>query len=163
MATWQIQIPREQHTSLQVGDIIFYTNTSAASNFSVEELSASANPLPGASGSPISIFTVGGSTTVFNGTNGQSLQRLGILQVINNTTSLDDGTETTTLSISAQNTSAQAPTHLPPNTSFIFFVKDNRVNTVSLLGYFAKIQFKNDSKKKAELFTVSAEISESSK
>jgi len=152
MATWQIQIPREQHTSLQVGDIIFYTNTSVAYNFSVESLSASANPLPDASSSPISMFTVG-----------DSIQRLGILQVINNTTSLDDGTETTTLSISAQNISAQAPTHLPPNTSFIFFVKDNRVNTVSLLGYFAKIQFKNDSKEKAELFTVSAEISESSK
>ena len=168
MATWQIQIPRDQHTSLQIGDIIYYTNTSGSSNYSVVDLSANATPLDGSNTSAISFFTVGGSTSVFNvnneGSSGQSLQRLGILQVINNTTSLDDGTETTTLSISVQSTfNITAPTHLPPNKSFIFFIKDNRVNSVSLLGYFAKIQFKNDSKKKAELFTVSAEISESSK
>ena len=119
MATWQIQIPRDQHTSLQIGDIIYYTNTSGSSNYSVVDLSANATPLDGSNTSAISFFTVGGSTSVFNvnneGSSGQSLQRLGILQVINNTTSLDDGTETTTLSIQAQSTfGITAPTPSPP-------------------------------------------------
>ena len=84
--------------------------------------------------------------------------RLGDVASINNTTSLDDGTETTTLVINVFNTGGPSPSI----NDFVFFVK-NKINITSLLGYFAKMQFKNDDKDRAELFAVSTEISESSK
>ena len=47
--------------------------------------------------------------------------------------------------------------------SFIMFSKDNKVNTSSMLGYYASIEYRNDSLEKAELFKVGAEVFESSK
>lgn len=52
---------------------------------------------------------------------------------------------------------------LPQSGSYISFVKDKRVNTTSLLGYYANVNFVNDSKEKAELFSFGSEFSESSK
>ena len=46
---------------------------------------------------------------------------------------------------------------------FISFAKDKQVNTSSLLGYYASVNFVNNSPKKAELFAIGSEISESSK
>ena len=46
---------------------------------------------------------------------------------------------------------------------FIMFGKDNSVNVSGLTGYFAEVEFKNNSNKKVELFAVGASISESSK
>ena len=46
---------------------------------------------------------------------------------------------------------------------YISFAKDKKVNTSSLLGYYANVKFVNDSPNKVELFTVGSEISESSK
>ena len=89
---------------------------------------------------------------------GFSPQLLGKVESINNTTSLDDGTKTTTLVIGSVNGSAN-----PSINDFLFFIKDMTVNMSSLLGYFAKMQFKNTDKRKAELFSVSTEIDESSK
>lgn len=51
----------------------------------------------------------------------------------------------------------------PPTNAFISFVKDKKVNTSTLLGYYADIKFVNDSKEKVELFSVGSEIAESSK
>ena len=47
--------------------------------------------------------------------------------------------------------------------AFISFAKDKKVNTSSLLGYYADVKFINNSTKKAELFSVGSEIAESSK
>jgi len=126
METWTIQIPRNQYTSLQVGDEVY-----SASNLVF--------------GSGFQQMSTG--------------LRLGDVASINNTTSLDDGTETTTLVINAFNTSGPSPSI----NDFVFFVKDSKVNMTSLLGYFAKMQFKNNDRDRAELFAVSTEISESSK
>ena len=53
---------------------------------------------------------------------------------------------------------------VPPTTSeFIFFQKSNEVNAGSVTGYYAEVKFRNDSRTKAELFTASCEITESSK
>ena len=49
-----------------------------------------------------------------------------------------------------------------PN-AFISFAKEKKVNTSSLVGYYADTKFINDSKIKAELFSVSSEVAESSK
>jgi len=51
----------------------------------------------------------------------------------------------------------------PPGGSFISFAKDKKINTVSLLGYYADVKFVNDSREKAELFSVGSDIAESSK
>jgi hypothetical protein len=51
----------------------------------------------------------------------------------------------------------------PPAGSFIFFQKDKTVNMSSILGYYMQVDFVNDSKEKAELFSVGSEVSESSK
>ena len=49
------------------------------------------------------------------------------------------------------------------STSFILFSKTADVNTNGLKGYYAEMQFKNNSEKYAELFSVGSEIVESSK
>ena len=54
-------------------------------------------------------------------------------------------------------------TTLPSEGAFISFVKYKRVNTSSLLGYYASVNFVNDSTGKVELFSVGSDISESSK
>lgn len=52
----------------------------------------------------------------------------------------------------------------PPTGAFISFAKSKKINTSSLLGYYASVKFVNDSKKtNVELFSVGAEISQSSK
>ena len=44
------------------------------------------------------------------------------------------------------------------NTSFIFFGKDNEINTSGLLGYYAEVTMKNSRTDYAELFAVNSEI-----
>ncbi len=51
----------------------------------------------------------------------------------------------------------------PPPGSFISFAKDKRVNTTHLVGYYMQVDFENDSRDKAEIFSVGAEVTESSK
>ena len=54
----------------------------------------------------------------------------------------------------------------PPNvtTDFIFFSKDNTVNSSSVLGYYSEVKFENNSnEQKSELFSVGFEVTESSK
>tara|TARA_R110000744_G_scaffold315777_1_gene422570 strand:- start:109 stop:465 length:357 start_codon:yes stop_codon:yes gene_type:complete len=51
----------------------------------------------------------------------------------------------------------------PTQTSFIFFSKDNLVNTSSLLGYYGEVTFVNSSVKKAEMYATACEVTESSK
>jgi len=46
---------------------------------------------------------------------------------------------------------------------FLLFSKDIRVNESSLKGYYADVTFKNASKKYAELFSISSDITASSK
>jgi len=43
------------------------------------------------------------------------------------------------------------------------FGKDKRANSSSLIGYFAKASFVNDSTGKVELFSIGSEVSESSR
>ena len=47
--------------------------------------------------------------------------------------------------------------------SYYFFTKNQVINTSSLSGYYADVQFQNNSRVKAELFAVSSEVTESSK
>ena len=96
------------------------------------------------------------STAGFN--TSSSFTKIGLIKGINNTTSLDNGTETTTLTCEIDEA-----TVVPTTSDFIFFSKDNKVNLTSLLGYFASVKFKNNSTSKAEMFSIGCEIAESSK
>lgn len=51
----------------------------------------------------------------------------------------------------------------PTASSFILFSKTNKVNISGLRGYYAEVQFRNESTDKIELFSVGSEIFESSK
>jgi len=46
---------------------------------------------------------------------------------------------------------------------YVFYSKDNRVNMMTMIGYYAEVKFINKSTTEAELFAVSSEIFESSK
>ena len=70
-------------------------------------------------------------------------------------------TSTTSTSVSVQYDDLIASP--PPWGAFIFFQKDKKVNVSSILGYYMQVDFVNDSKEKAELFSVGSEVSESSK
>ena len=51
-----------------------------------------------------------------------------------------------------------------PNTSsFIMFCKNRIVNMSSLLGYFGEFRIRNNSTEKAEMYSISVDVSESSK
>ena len=55
------------------------------------------------------------------------------------------------------------PGSYPNSSDYLLFSKDNKVNQASVLGYYAKVQLKNDSKEKAEIYAISADCFESSK
>ena len=57
--------------------------------------------------------------------------------------------------------SSSAPT--PAVGAYISFAKNKRVNTSSLVGYYASVNFVNNSTNKVELFGVGSEITISSK
>jgi len=52
---------------------------------------------------------------------------------------------------------------LPNANDFIMFAKNRSVNMSSLLGYFAKFRVKNNSKEKSEMYSISVDVTESSK
>jgi len=51
----------------------------------------------------------------------------------------------------------------PAMNDYIMFEKDKQVNSSSLIGYYADVKLLNDSKERAELFTLGTQVSESSK
>lgn len=73
------------------------------------------------------------------------------------------GNVTAPLSSTQIQATVDATLVLPTTNSFILFSKDNKANLSSLVGYYAEVEFTNDSTSAAELFTVSAEMVESSK
>ena len=55
------------------------------------------------------------------------------------------------------------PPLLPGPNDFIMFAKDSEANLSGLVGYYAEIEIKNDSTEKAEMFSISSEVTPSSK
>ena len=53
--------------------------------------------------------------------------------------------------------------YIPQSGEFMMFSKNKQVNTSGISGYYAEVEFKNDSKTHAELFSVGAQVSLSSK
>jgi len=107
-----------KNTSAQVGDNVYYVNTSTSGGFTT------------------------GSTPV----------EMGTIKSITNSTS----NVVVTVNV-------ESDLVLPTTSSFIFFNKEELVNVSSLKGYYGKAKFKNNSTSKAELFSTSCEVSQSSK
>ena len=57
----------------------------------------------------------------------------------------------------------QTGTVLPIASDFIMFAKDRSANMSSLLGYFAEFRIVNNSKDEAEMYSISVDVTESSK
>ena len=79
-----------------------------------------------------------------------------VLQKIGKVTSINQGLNYIECEISSEQPR-------PTTSSFILFTKDNTSNTGSLLGYFARVQFRNGSIEESEVFSIGSEIFESSK
>ena len=52
---------------------------------------------------------------------------------------------------------------IPNNNDFLMFGKDTSTNISGLVGYFAEVKIKNNSREKAEIYCLSSEITISSK
>jgi hypothetical protein len=52
---------------------------------------------------------------------------------------------------------------LPGPGDYVFFSKDNKVNTGDLKGYFSTVKFVNNSNSEAELFQITMNVEQSSK
>tara|TARA_R110002020_G_scaffold117286_1_gene268034 strand:+ start:10579 stop:10968 length:390 start_codon:yes stop_codon:yes gene_type:complete len=105
-------------------------------------------------------FTTGGvSVGGFNSSQLQNTKKLGNVVDIE----YNDLTEEFDITVRYDDVKYPSASDLPSSGQYISFVKDKRVNTTSLLGYYASINFVNDSKEKAELFSFGSEFSESSK
>ena len=109
------------NTSVQVGDVAYYANTTKVGVHHEENLS--------------NVISLGPITGIvqWNGTNSFITSNMPI------------------------------NTPFPAQGSFIMFSKDNKANMSSILGYYAEVEFKNNSKTEAELFSVGTEVFESSK
>ena len=98
---------------------------------------------------PLNVSVQVGDTVYYtNDENGEIIVEIGIV------------TSITTYSITANILST---TPRPGNNSFILFSKTNKANISGLRGYYAEAQFRNDSIKKIELYSIGSEIFESSK
>ena len=106
------------NTSLQIGDIVYYSTINANGNFSVV--------VPG--------NTTELGTVVFIEPDGKSIKVIHDIL-----------------------------TSLPSDNDYIAFAKDKKVNSSSLVGYYAEVTLTNNSKEKIELFSVGSEVSQSSK
>jgi len=92
------------------------------------------------------------TTQQSSNTNEETIVKIGAVSAINQTTN--------TITIA---TNTLQSNQLPTTSSYIFFSKDNKVNSSSILGYYAEVTFKNNSTTEAELFSIGCVTGESSK
>ena len=91
-----------------------------------------------------------GSTAWYLKTENNSTINMGLVE------SIDNSTNTVSIDL--------IPGTTPPGVDdFVFYEQPALVNVGSIKGYYAEIQFRNDSTTKAELFSIGSEVFESSK
>ena len=91
---------------------------------------------------------IGDTVYYTNDINGKDINVIGLITALTST------------SITAEISASQVR---PVLTSFILFSKTAKVNTSNLKGYYAEMQFMNDSEDYSELFLVGSQVFESSK
>tara|TARA_R100001143_G_C3290007_1_gene100731 strand:- start:87 stop:542 length:456 start_codon:yes stop_codon:yes gene_type:complete len=151
MPTITLTFPFPLNVSVQVGDIAYYCDTVnlGGHETGITSIISAPNFSPTASGAR----GVGNS---IDPTIGSDIIQIGeILNIApwNNITS----------SIDCDWTPIPSTANIPTVNSFIMFSKDNKANLSTILGYYTDIQFRNDSKSEAEIFSVGSNIFESSK
>jgi hypothetical protein len=124
-----LSINGEINTSLQIGDIAYYSSTGTVPN----------------SG----FATVGSTNPTLN---------TGTIQLIGVVTDINFATQQVTVMFD-ETLGVLAPTV----DDYIMFAKNKVVNSSSLIGYYADVEFKNYSTDKIELYSVNSEFSQSSK
>jgi hypothetical protein len=97
--------------------------------------------------SPLSTVAGSGFSTVTTG----NVIKLGVINEIDHNTSI--------VSVLYDSDNITPPS----SDDYIMFEKDKRVNSSSLIGYYADVHFVNYSKDKIELYSIGSEITESSK
>ena len=116
------------NSSLQLGDIVYYSPTNSAPNSNIQTTTTS------------------------------SIVKLGPVEGINVSTA------TIIVTYDDLPDSSGVSTVFPPLIDdYVMFEKDKRVNSSSLIGYYADVKLLNNSKKKIELFSLGSEVTESSK
>ena len=145
MANLNITFQYDLNTSLQIGDTMYYLNMETPHVLTDNEYAL--NTTTGA-------FTENqsGNPTQQYG-NQNSMGEMGTIVGI---TENNDGSSTINCVI--DNLSVR-----PTTASYFLFGKDNRANMSSLAGYYAEVEFINDSTEYAEIYSVGSEIVESSK
>lgn len=145
MANLNITFQYDLNTSLQIGDTMYYLNMETPHVLTDNEYAL--NTTTGA-------FTENqsGNPTQQYG-NQNSMVEMGTVVTI---TANADGSSTINCVI--DNLSVR-----PTTASYFLFGKDNRANMSSLAGYYAEVEFINDSTEYAEIYSVGSEIVESSK
>ena len=151
MATIQLDFPHDINVSVQIDDLVYFVRTNP--------VGISGIPLPyvpPAAAVP-SGFPWRSTTTPHDSAPRENVILIGpVLQFIP-----WDGVVT---SIIADYSDSLAQVYgMPSIVDFIMFSKDNKVNLSSLLGYYSRVQFRNNSTSEAELFAVGADFVESSK
>ena len=130
------------NTSLEIGDIAYYVNN---------------------------LNTNYESSDIITGDNSQGVSTLVLIGTVSSIQFDNNPNFEVFEGVAAQNTFTvyvEEPSSgiTPPAANdFIFFVKDNEVQTTSLKGYYSRAVFRNDSKQRAELFGVSFGVTSSSK
>ena len=148
MATLTLTFPNPLNTSLQIGDTAYYMNTQA------QTLSDGDYTLSNASSNPSFSENQSG-----NATQAHSNEFIEIGMVTNLPVNMGGTLSTANqLQVYIDNNKPR-----PTSSSFILFSKDARANMSSLLGYYAEVEFVNNSTEEAEIFAVNSEIVESSK
>jgi len=148
MVTIRLTFEREINVSVQRGDLVYFSN-----------------PIP--VGPARSWPDDGGGTTTPHLTNDQAdiiligpVEEIRYRRIQRNT-----GEQFIFTDIFAnmdQNLFNQYFAQLGPQ-SFIMFSKDNKANMANMLGYYASVEYRNNSTDKAELFATGIEVHESSK
>ena len=139
MATATLIFPNQLNESLQIGDTAYCVNPSSHVLTDYEYTLNNPTTAPG--------FTENQSGNVSQQYGAQaSIIELGMV------TSITQGTNTVGCYI------GNVVTRPVEDVSFIMFSKDSRANMSSLMGYYAEIEFINNSTTEAELYAVSSEI-----
>ena len=148
---------QEQNISLQPGDLVYYVknlnnsfggimwNQTGDSEFDGQYLDEDGNDMP-----------AGVSTMILIG-------QVIAITTDDNPNQIEDVPEDTE-SVFMVHVLCPMNGIIPPATNdFIFFTKDTIAEKASVKGYYSKVHLLNTSRKKAELYSVSCEVSESSK
>ena len=146
LITYVLTFNEPINVSVQVGDMVYYTTNVITSGTLDPDLmgSGSIDPM---------------SSDVL----GNVIQFGKIQQITNQYGEFITDANGVIIPITIQVTALTPPINPPTPSDFIMFGKDKTVNTSSLIGYYAQVNFVNNSTEKVELFSVGSEIFESSK